>query len=317
MNSMPVGKRVYQASSEALVIAFMGGIAFAAHATGIALLLFPELAALAHDVITRPRGKWASQPVRLVLTPTLTAVLGLFFTRHMSHGVLPIALTVALSLVLIRLLKSVIAPAISAGALPLVLSERSWIYPAAIFGGLSLLVLILFFWRRCGVQNDHPSLSDAEHSQMVDALESVPHDRFWAAGLMVFVVALGTAAQITGLRFLLFPPLIVMGYELFGHPEVPGWMKRPALFPVVCLITASIGLIAHQTLHAGFASVMLTVFCSVVILRLFDVHMPPALAVGLLPFVMEAPDFRFPMSVVLGTVALTLYFLGYKRLHSL
>jgi HPP family len=314
---MPISKRVYRAISEALVIAFMGGIAFTAHATGVALLLFPELAALADDVITRPKGKWASQPVRLVLTPTLTAVVGLFITRHMSYGVLPIALTVALSLILIKLLKSVVAPAISAGALPLVLSERSWIYPAAIFGGLSLLVLILFLWQRCGVQNDRPSASDAEHSQMVDVLESLPHDRFWAVGLMVFVLALGTAAQFTGLRFLLFPPLIVMGYELFGHPEVPGWMGRPVLFPIVCLLTASIGLIARQTLHAGFAAVMLTVLCSVVILRLFDVHMPPALAVGLLPFVMEAPDFRFPLSVLLGTVALTVYFLGYKRLQNL
>jgi len=58
-----------------------------------------------------------------------------------------------------------------------------------------------------------------------------------------------------------------------------------------------------------------TVFCSVVILRLFDVHMPPALAVGLLPFVMTMPDYRFPLSVLLGTVALTLYYFGYKRLR--
>jgi hypothetical protein len=45
-------------------------------------------------------------------------------------------------------------------------------------------------------------------------------------------------------------------------------------------------------------------------------HMPPALAVGLLPFVIRVPDYRFPLSVLLGTVSLGLYFYGYKRLRS-
>jgi hypothetical protein len=300
--------------AELLVIAFMGVITLTAHATGLVLLLFPELAALAHDIITRPRGKWASQPWRLILTPALTAIIGLYLTRHLNYGALSMAVIVALSLLSIKLMKSTIAPAISAGVLPMVLSERSWLYPLAIFLGLGLLVVFLLLWRRYGPRDDHPSRTEAEHSQLVDALEAPPHDRLWTVALMAFVLVLGAAAQLTGLRFLLFPPLIVMAYELFGHPEIPGWMKRPALFPVVCLLTASIGLLTHHAFHASFLAVMVTVLSSVVILRFFDVHMPPALAVGLLPFVMTAPDYRFPLSVLLGTVALTLYFLGYKRL---
>ena len=132
---------------------------------------------------------------------------------------------------------------------------------------------------------------------------------------MIFVVALGIAAQATDLRFLLFPPLIVMAYELFGHPEVPEWMRRPILFPVVCLLTASIGLLTHHFIHANFVAVMLTFLCSVGILSFFDLHMPPALAVGLLPFVIRLPDYRFPFSVLLGTLSLGLYFSGYKRLQ--
>jgi len=308
-------RKTVQSIAEALVIVFTGAVAWMAHSTGIALLLFPELAALSHDVITRPRGQWATQPWRLILTPTATAIVGLYLTRHLSYGALNIALIVALSLVCIKLMKSTIAPAISAGALPMVLGERSWLYPLAIFLGVASLVIVLLLWRRYGIRNDHPTRSQAEHSQLVDALEAPPHDRFWIIGLMTFVLILGAAAQITGLRFLLFPPLIVMAYELFGHPEVPGWMKRPALFPIVCLLTASIGLVTYHTFRASFIAVMVTVFCSVVILRLFDVHMPPALAVGLLPFVMTMPDYRFPLSVLLGTVALTLYYFGYKRLR--
>jgi hypothetical protein len=42
------------ATAEVLAIAFMGGVALAANKTGLSLLLFPELDALSHDVLTRP-----------------------------------------------------------------------------------------------------------------------------------------------------------------------------------------------------------------------------------------------------------------------
>jgi hypothetical protein len=296
--------------AEVLVVSYMGIVAFAAHLTGIYLLLFPELAALSHDVMTRPRGKWASQPWRIILTPTLTAIIGLFMTRHTSYGAIAIALVVTASLFIIKLLRSAIGPAISAGALPMVLNEKSWMYPAAIFMGLVGLVATLWIWRHYGPPFDTPSNDSANDSRVIDALETYPHDRFWVITLLTFVLLLGIPAQLTGLRFILFPPLIVMAYELFGHPEVPGWMARPALFPLVCVLTATIGVLADHTFRASFVGVMLAVLCSIAILRAFKVHMPPALAVGLLPFVMAAPNIRYPISVGIGTVALTVCFCG-------
>ena len=45
--------------------------------------------------------------------------------------------------------------------------------------------------------------------------------------------------------------------------------------------------------------------------------MPPALAVGLLPFVMVAPNAWYLVSVALGTIALTVCAVGlYVRSHS-
>jgi hypothetical protein len=301
--------------AEVLVVSYMGIVAFSAHLTGIYLLLFPELAALSHDVMTRPRGKWASQPWRIILTPTLTAIIGLFMTRHTSYGAIAIALVVTASLFIIKLLRSAIGPAISAGALPMVLNEQSWMYPAAIFMGLVGLVATLWIWRRYGPSLDTPSHETTNDSRVIDALETYPHDRFWVVTLLTFVLLLGVPAQLTGLRFILFPPLIVMAYELFGHPEVPGWMARPVLLPFVCVLTATIGVLARHSFRASFVGVMLTTICSVAILRAFKLHMPPALAVGLLPFVMAAPNFRYPTSVGIGTVALTLCFCGRKSIR--
>jgi hypothetical protein len=106
-----------------------------------------------------------------------------------------------------------------------------------------------------------------------------------------------------------------MAYEVFGHPEVPGWMARPALFPLVCFLTASIGLFACLTLHATFSGVALTMICSIGIVRAFKVHMPPALAVGVLAFMIKTPNFWYPISVGIGTGALVVCFCvrGYLR----
>jgi hypothetical protein len=234
---------------EFVVVAFMGMIALAAHLTGMAVVLFPELAALSHDVLLRPNGEWAREPAQLILAPTLTAAFGLFCTRHLHYSALNILVIVIVSLAVIRLLRCSMSPAISAGVLPLVLTEHSWLYPIAIFLDLSLLALILMLRKRYPPSTSGHYVSTAERSQLLDALEAMPRNRFWFVALMSFVLVVGVAGQFTGMRFLLFLPLIVMGYELFGHPEVPGWMKRPALLPFVCLITAGTGLIAEHTLQ--------------------------------------------------------------------
>jgi hypothetical protein len=61
---------------EAAALLYILAIALAAQLSGWYYLLFPELGAVSHDVLTRPWGKWASQPVRLVLTPALGAAIG-------------------------------------------------------------------------------------------------------------------------------------------------------------------------------------------------------------------------------------------------
>src|ERR1700753_127226 len=129
-------RRAVRCVPELMAVLYMGIVAFAAPARGVSLLLFPELAALSHDVLTRPRGRWASQPWRLIVTPTVTAIFGIFITRHTPYNAGAIVLIVLLSLLTIKLLRSSIGPAISAGVLPMVLGERSWVYPLAIFADL-------------------------------------------------------------------------------------------------------------------------------------------------------------------------------------
>jgi hypothetical protein len=50
-----------------------------------------------------------------------------------------------------------------------------------------------------------------------------------------------------------------------------------------------------------------------IVLQILQVHVPPALAVALLPMVMEEPTLRYPCAVGLGTLTLTVWFWCWAR----
>jgi hypothetical protein len=297
-------------AAECLSVLYMAAIQAAAAHPGFATLMFPELGALTHDVLTRPWGKWARQPVRLVVTPVATAVVGTLATRHLPYHVLTILLIVCVSLLIIRALRSTIAPAISAGVLPLVLGIKSWLYPPGIAVGLVGLLAMSLAWQRSA----GPLGRSAGKPDVDDILESAPRGKSWILALLTFVAVAGLTAQRTDLKFILFPPLIVIAYEMFGHPDTCPWARRPLSLPLACGLTALGGLCLFKLLGPTALAAGLSMALGVLVLRLFDIHMPPALAVGLIPFVMKDPTWTYPVSVTIGTLALTIASLAYKRL---
>ena len=178
--------------------------------------MFPELGALSHDVFTRPRGTWARSLLMLAITPFLTAVIGIVFTRALPYGFVSVLLTVGSSIALIMMLKSPIAPAISAGLLPLVLGVKSWWYPPGVLLGTVLLCALSILWERISVAQNW--LEPLTAVDVVDeTLEQNPATSYWLIALILFVAMAVLVVKLTGLRFVLFPPLVVIGFEMFGH----------------------------------------------------------------------------------------------------
>jgi hypothetical protein len=213
-------------TAELIAVLYISGITFAANKSHLSYLLFPELGALAMDMLVRPRGSWARDPLRLILTPALTAAIGIVVGQFLPYGVFAILLTLALSIGLILAMRSSVAPAISAGVLPLVLDVRSWLYPISIFFGLIVLTGILWLWKRSGASTDLMRERD-EEAAAIEILESGAHDRTWFLALFAFTAVIGTAAQVTGLRFILFPPLVVMAYEMLKM-NMPSGLTAPS-----------------------------------------------------------------------------------------
>lgn len=299
--------------AEILTLVYLGVIAAIASLTGAVYVLFPELGALAHDVFTRPRGAWANTPIFLALTPIVTAAAGVVCTRLLPYGYGSMLLIVSLSVIMVQLLRSPIAPAISAGVLPLVLELKSWWYPPAIFVGTALLASMSIAWRVYCLPR-MPALPASHRERVDDLLELAPQRWTWAPALLAFVVLGISLVKLTGVRLIVFPPLIVIAFEMFAHPSICPWARRPIRLPIACMLAAAGGLLAVKWLGPGVLATMISLALGIGVLRLLDLHVPPTLAVALIPQVLLNPTWLYPVAVAAGTLLLTIFFLPYRWL---
>jgi len=297
-------------AAAALATAYVALIAAVAGATGAFYIMFPELGALAYDVFGRPRGRWSNSPIHLVTTPVITGAIGILITRNLPYGLLSVMLNVGGAMAVILALGSPVAPAISAGLLPLVLGVRSWGYPPGIMFGTVLLAALSFPWRRLTLGRSN---SPAEGVQ--PALERPP-GLLWVIAYFAFLVVAFALVKLTGQRFILFPPLAVLGFEMFAHAESCPWASQPLRLPMVCFLAAAGGLFFHHALGVTWIAAALSMTWGMTVLQVFGLHVPPALAVALLPMVMDAPSAWYPYSVGLGTLTLSLWFLCCGRMRS-
>jgi len=301
-----------QAFAESLSVLFMASIVAAANGLHVLYILFPELGALSSDVLLRPHGKWAREPWKLVATPAITASIGILISTHLPYGVLAILAAMGAGIAVLFLLKSVVAPAISAGVLPVVLRISNWLYPLCILGTLTALAGVLLIWRTTHMGKSL-SLDKGVDRKAVDVLESRPTGKWWLPSLVLFVALIGVLAQVSGWRFILFPPLIVMAYEMLGHPNTCPWAKQPYTFPLVCFGAALAGVGAVNTIGVTPVAAVLVLLATFAMLRLFRLRMPPALAIGLIPFILTNHTVVYAYSVGIGTVCLTAWFVLFSR----
>jgi len=299
-------------SAVLISLCFMCGVAKAASAAGMALLLFPELAALSYDVFLRPRGTWARAPWMLALSPAVTAVLGVLVTRYLPYSAASIAICILGAMIILKFMRSPIAPAISACFLALSLGEKSWLYPLAILLGTGALAVLSSAYRRFNDQEAaHAAPSAAD--RVDDEIESLPERFLWVPFFVVFLGATYLLSMATGMRMVFFPPLIVIAFEMFAHADVCPWAQRPLLLPAVCTLAAAAGVAALATFGPGVTSTVLAMLFGVVMLRATRLHAIPALAIGLLPQVMTRADWHFPLAVGIGSTLLTASFLLFEK----
>jgi hypothetical protein len=103
---------------------------------------------------------------------------------------------------------------------------------------------------------------------------------------------------------------------MFAHAQACPWAQRPFALPILCSLTAGMGLVLVVTWGSNPLAAAATVLFGIMVLRLFDLHLPPALAIGLLPFVIPNVDYSFVIGVSAGTLLLTLCFCVWRAMVS-
>ena len=310
---LPPRRRVL---AEIISLSYIAIIAVVANATGAFYVLFPELGALSHDVFTRPRGTWANSPLMVAITPVITGALGIVITNLLPYGFGSVLLNTIGAIAIVLGLRSPVAPAISAGLLPLVLGVTSWWYPPGIMFGTVLLAALSIPWKRYASREEPLIVESAEElAEDITHEVAAPVPLRWEkiAALIAFVAVGVLAVKLTGWRFILFPPLVVIGFEMFLHPDVCPWAKRPLMLPVACFLTALGGFVFWRFLGVTPLTAALCMGWGIIVLRALDLHVPPALAVAILPLVMDHPTLVYPIAVGLGTLLLTVWFFVCER----
>jgi hypothetical protein len=313
-------------AADLLALIYIGIVATVASVTGAFYVMFPELAALSWDVMEQPRGRWAGSPLLLTLTPPITGLIGTVVTRTMPYGFASVLLAVAACVGVVRAMHSPVAPAISAGLLPLVLGVTSWWYPPGILFGSTLLAAISVPWRRYAnsvrLSVPAPDISQANTNPCIDLSSATPANEtahtsserqapvrlHLLMALMAFVAIAVGAVKLTGMRFILFPPLVVILYEMLSHPKRCPWIGRPVRLPLACFLAAAGGYFFHAHVGTAPLAAMLSMAWGIGVLRIIDLHVPPALAVALLPMVMAHPTVAYPFAVGLGTALASAWF---------
>ncbi|MFC0397475.1 HPP family protein [Paraburkholderia rhizosphaerae] len=248
----------------------------------------------------------------LAITPAVTAAMGTAVTQAMVYGLWSVAVAIAGATLIIWLMRSPIMPAISAAFLPLAFGITSWWYPVSIAAVMTVLAGVSIVYSRMLTSGDRQRVPALDTEARADEVEVAPtrHKTSLRAFLFfAFLFAVYVLASVTGLRLILFPPLVMIAFEIFNNADSRPWAKRPLVLPLVCSMSAGVGLAVLVAFGAGPLSVVISLLVGILALRALRLHFPPALTVGLLPQIMPHADWSFVLAVALGSATLTGAFL--------
>ena len=265
-------------------------------------VIFPEIAALATGCLVVPKRVWAVDRLRLVILLTLAAVAGYVLSRYSP---LPPLANVALGFAfvgsLLIMMRASLYPAISACLLPVVLNVGSWLYPAAVFGLTLGVAGVQWLMERARTRAPLPFRPIAT--------PRAHRCRHWL--LMLAAVVLITAVpMMTGHRYFILPPLIVLFVE-FTRPAT-GLRKAPFAVMLLIVVAAIVGNAGHLCLTQSLGwppalTVIVVLGILYVISNALRRQFAPAAAIALVPNILQQPNaYLFPLEVTLGALVFIL-----------
>jgi HPP family len=257
-------------------------------------IIFPEGAALAMGVWVLGLQGWTASRWRVLVLPPLCAAVGVALVRaELPSAVAEIA-ALTFGLLVLQAFDSRLAPALSAGVLPIVFDIGEWSYPLAV---LTVCAAVAVLWRLI-------------HHPAARRLDDVLPERYpWAVVASAWLVIVawiligGQALELSPAA--LAPPLFVSALEWLGRgtPLAGEGLRRWAL-----LVGAGLaGSVAAKLVAVGWIGGALAVCATLALMWLLATPHPPALAIAIIPQILVSPDpLSYTTSIAAGAAALYL-----------
>jgi hypothetical protein len=264
-----------------------------ASALGTHAIIFPEGAALAMGIWVVGLAGWSASRWRVALLPALFAAVGILLLRLGLAPATTAILAVSLALLGLQALGTRLAPALSAGVLPIVFDVRAWSYPVAVLA-ISLVIAAGMAWR-------HAILAPAPP----EGVRRYAWRTLAGAWLVITLWILAGGAWLALASVALAPPLFVSALEWLarGTLTAPEGARRWALLVGAGLAgSGAVALVPHAWLAGALAIV-----ATIALMRLLATPHPPALAIALIAQILDASTpLAFTLAIAAGAGALYL-----------
>src|SRR5690625_2039640 len=110
-------------------------------------IILPELAAMAIAMWVYRESGWIRQPSKILFAPSVTAVIGFMVNLLPILYVGKVSLALVLSMLLLHLINSNLAPSIATGLLPVVIDVDGWSFIISTFILTFILMLGVLLFR--------------------------------------------------------------------------------------------------------------------------------------------------------------------------
>jgi len=259
---------------------------------GTHAIIFPEGAALAMGIWVLGQQGWTASRWRVVALPPLFAAAGVLLVEaQLPRAVAEIG-SLTIGLLVLAAFDSRLAPALSAAMLPIVFSIDEWSYPVAV---LVICLVLAALWRLVR----HPATRRPD--------DALPRRYPSGVAAVTWVVVVGwilIGGQLLALpAAVLAPPLFVSVLEWLGRGQlsVGDGMRRWGL-----LVGAAVfGSVAARSIPIGPVAGVVAVCATLALMRLLAMPHPPALAIALIPLILDAADSgAYVAAIATGAAAL-------------
>ena len=259
-------------------------------------IIFPEITAVAIGALAAPKQSWNVSRLRLLLTITAAAIIGVGLVFVPIPPVIKVPLAMVCAVACVTASKTEFLPAVSACVLPVLLGTKSPVYIGSVVVMTSLILLAQLILEKCGLR-EKSVFTPVQPDKQLFALRI----RQIAAASVICMIPL-----LTKEIFFIAPPLIVAFFEM-SKPSSKLLERSPQAASLMILASVS-GVLTRFVLTEKLGlplTVSAALSCAVILAAVcrMKLYFPPCGAIATLPFIIpEGALLRFPFEIAAGTL---------------